>query len=250
MFITYKAKLLEKKELAPHVNHIKFSYPEDPNFTFTAGQYMIFHIPQGEGQAARRQYSILSNPSQKDALEFIIEYVENGVASQYLASANIGVELTFQGPAGVFTYRENEKEPIYMATGTGIVPIYSMIQDLLVNKQYTKNIHLFWGLKLKGDMYFFNEIKELCSKYPNFHFQICLSRESELSALFSEDDIKYCMGGHVDQGLEEMVTKSGTDKLHYDYYLCGSKHVVESLREYLDKNAIPKEQVYFEKFTL
>src|SRR3989344_1728256 len=165
MFITYKATLLEKENLAPHIDYFKFSYPEIPNWTFTAGQYMIFHIPQGDNHAARRQYSIASNPAKKDGLEFIIEYVESGVASTYLAAATIGLQMTFQGPAGVFTFRQNEREPVYLATGTGIVPIYSMICDLLENQKYTKNIHLFWGLKLKTDMYYFDEIKKLGATY-------------------------------------------------------------------------------------
>lgn len=250
MFITYQATLLEKKQLSEHVHYFKFTHPPQPDWSFAAGQYIIFHIPQGEGHAARRQYSIASHPAQKDALEFIIEYVENGVASQYLANMQVGEVLTFQGPAGVFIYREQEREPVFLATGTGVAPMISIIADLLVTKQYRQNMHLFWGLKLKGDMYYFDELKQLSSQYPNFHFKMCLSRESELNALFSEEDSKYCIGGRIDKGFETMVAATNQDKNNFNYYICGSKHVVEAVREYLQTQTIPAEQVFFEKFTL
>ncbi len=250
MFITYQATLLEKKQLTEHVYYFKFSPPPQPEWNFVAGQYMIFHIPQGEGHAARRQYSIASHPSQKDALEFIIEYVENGIASKYLEKMEVGQSLTFQGPAGVFIYRQNEREPIFFATGTGIAPIVSMIADLFENGKYSQNIYLFWGLKLKGDMYYFNELKQIAKQYPNFHFKICLSRENELATLFSEEDVMYCANGRINNGFEEMITSSNQDKNKFNYYICGSKHVVEAMREYLNTQKIPTEQVFFEKFTL
>lgn len=250
MFITYQAKLLEKKQLSEHVHYFKFTHPPQPDWDFKAGQYMIFHIPQGEDHAARRQYSIASHPAQKDVLEFIIEYVENGVASQYLDKMQVGEELTFQGPAGVFTYRENEREPIFLATGTGVAPMISIIADLLENQQYSQNIYLFWGLKLKGDMYYFEELKQLTDMYPNFHFKMCLSRESELNALFSQEDAKYCINGRINNGFEDMLTTTKQDKNKFNYYICGSKHVVEAVREYLQTQNVPSEQVFFEKFTL
>ncbi len=250
MFTTYQAKLLEKKQISPDVHYFKFSHPPQLDWDFNAGQYMIFHIPQGEGHAARRQYSIASHPAQKDSLEFIIEYVPNGVASHYLAQMQVGQELTFQGPAGVFTYRENEKEPVFLATGTGIAPIYSMLCDLLKNNNYSKHIYLFWGLKHKADMYYFLELKRLAQEHANFHFKMCLSREEELSALFEEGDLAFCTSGRIDKGFEAMITSSSGNKLNYNYYVCGSKHVVEALREYLNGQQIPTEQVFFEKFTL
>ncbi len=250
MFITYQAKLLEKKQISPHVHFLKFTYPPQADWDFKAGQYMIFHIPQGEGHAARRQYSIASHPAQKDALEFIIEYVENGIASNYLAQMEVGQELTFQGPAGVFIYRQDEREPVFLATGTGMAPMYSIISDLLKNQHYTKSIYLFWGLKQKNEMYYFEEFKQLASSYSNFHFKMCLSREEDLQALFTDDDLHFCTCGRINKGFEEMLLEMKQDKNNFNYYICGSKHVVESTREYLNTQQVPQNQVFFEKFTL
>lgn len=248
MIITYQATLLEKKELAPHIVFFRFSRPTDATWDYKAGQYMIFHIPQEGTHAARRLYSIASPPSKKDSLEFIIEYIENGVASQYLATHDANTQINFQGPAGMFFYRESNRTPIFLATGTGIAPMYAIIHDLL-EKGYPKNIYLFWGLKLHADLYYFNQFKELAAKYPNFQFKVCFSREENMISLITEEDMKYCLTGRVNAGFEALLTSINSTPELFDYYLCGSKHVVEALREYLAGKNVPKEQVYFEKFT-
>ncbi len=248
MLITYQATLLEKKELAPHITYFRFSRPTDTTWDYKAGQYMIFHIPQDATHAARRLYSIASPPSKKDSLEFIIEYVENGIASQYLAAIGVNTQITFQGPAGMFFHKESDRSPVFLATGTGIAPMYAIIHDLL-EKKYPKNIFLFWGLKLHEDLYYFDKFKELSTKYPNFQFKICFSREVGMPALITPEDAQFCMLGRINIGYEDLLKSIQSMPELYDYYLCGSKHVVEALREYLADRNVPKEQVYFEKFT-
>lgn len=248
MLITYQATLLEKKELAPHISYFRFSRPTDPTWDYKAGQYMIFHVPQDATHAARRLYSIASPPSKKDSLEFIIEYVENGIASNYLAAHDVNTEITFQGPAGMFFYNESERSPVFLATGTGIAPMYPIIHDLL-EKNSSKKIYLFWGLKLHSDLYYFDKFKELTVQYPQFQFKVCFSREENMISLITQEDLQHCMGGRVNAGFENLLKTINSSPEAFDYYLCGSKHVVEALREYLETNKVPKEQVYFEKFT-
>ncbi len=248
MLITYQSTLLEKKELAPNIAYFRFSRPDDATWDYKAGQYMIFHIPQDSTHAVRRLYSIASPRSKKESFEFIIEYVPNGIASQYLAAQNINTQLTMQGPAGIFFYKESERTPIFLATGTGIAPIYSIIHDLL-GKNYSKNICLFWGLKLHNDLYYFDALKDLATKFPNFQFKICFSREEDIPSVIAPEDSKFYMCGRVNAGFEELLMNIHSTPEAHDYYVCGSKHVVEAIREHLTSKNVPKENVFFEKFT-
>jgi len=251
MFTTYQSKLLERTTLVPSVDKFIFSCPDSADWTFQAGQYMIFHIPQKDTHAARRQYSISSPPSEKKHLEFIIEYVPNGLASTYLPQMKIGDLLTMQGPAGVFIYRPSPYHEIYLATGTGVAPMLSMIPDQLNNQNFTQNIYLFWGLKNLKDVYYLDYLINLKNTHPGrFEFSICLSRETELESQLKQELLPHFSLGHVNLGVESLLTKLQAMHPAFDYYLCGSKHVVESLREYLAGKGVPKEQVAFEKFTL
>lgn len=241
MLITYQATLLKKTEIAPEIYLLTFSYPEQADWTYKAGQYMIFHIPKEEnGHPARRLYSIASSPLEKDQLSFVIEIIPNGLGSMYVKDLPIGAQATLQGPAGVFVFKESERDSVFLATGTGIAPIYSMIKTLLeTHSTGNKQLKLFWGMKYKKDLYLVKELESLAAQYKNFTMKICLSREEQ-------SDSPHCMMGRVTHGLEEM---DGNTMNNCDYYICGGPKVVESLKQYLAEKSIPAGQIYFEKFT-
>ncbi len=158
---------------------------------------------------------------------------------------NIAVKDTaqFQGPAGLFTLRENNRSKICMATGTGIAPILSILYSHLPEYETTQ-FTLFWGLRTFDDVYYLEKLKELSSQYPNFQFFICLSKEENLDKI-SESDKKYFIKGRVMKGFDMLQVTRYT---LYDYYLCGGRDAVEFCRQYLLEKQIPKEQIHFEKF--
>lgn len=245
MLITYTAILKIKKEIAPQVFHLQFSYPTYVNWSFQAGQYMIFHLPTMEsGHPNRRLYSIASAPSQKDTLDFIIELVPGGLGSTYIQKMAVGNAITMQGPAGIFTLKKSDRDIVMLATGTGIAPMCSMIHEILnpLHKPVEQTIHLFWGLKYKKDVYLKKELDTLMDTNPNFQYSICLSRETE------SPDAR-CLIGRVTNGLQQLFETNNTSGAHFDFYLCGSPHVVEALKTDLINKHIPKDQIYFEKFT-
>ena len=249
MIITYQATLLHKELVAPHIYFLKFTYPADASWDFKSGQYMIFHVPQGDGHPVRRLYSIASSSLQKDTLDFVIEMVPNGIGSAYIEAMKVGDIATLQGAAGLFTYKPSGRKPVFFATGTGIAPIYSMIYEMLNSPQTSNEAPiLFWGMKTCQDLYLVPELTKLAKEHDIFYFRTCLSREEDASTI-REDVKEYALLGRVTHGVEELTVKEKTTLNDYDYYLCGSKHVVESLREYLAEKGVPKDQVHFEKFT-
>lgn len=261
MLITYQATLLEKKQLAPEITLFKFSYPDMADWNFKAGQYMIFHIPQDTEHTARRLYSIASPPAHTDSLDFVIEHVPNGIGSTFLLNMALGQTLNLQGPAGVFTFKENARNKIFLATGTGIAPMRSMIHTILDpghpdSIMSTAQLYLFWGMKNCSDMYYLDEFKLLAERNLNFSPQLCFSRETTIESVL-EEARKYASLGRVTNGFEALITKLNAGKQEplpdllnsFDYYICGSNPVVETLKTYLAEKGILKENIVFEKFT-
>lgn len=269
MLITYQAKLLKKTQLAPEIYLFSFTAPTDPNWAFNAGQYMIFHIPQPDNHPIRRLYSIASTPHHTDSIDFVIELVPNGKGSEYLSKLAIGGETTFQGPAGIFSLKDSQRNKIFLATGTGIAPIKNIIDTMLLfpepkkeeqaNKENLllsklqhlgdqKSIYLFWGMKTCDDMYFLEDFKSLAGKFPHFYFRYCLSRETDIFGKLGEN-AKNVSLGRVTAGLEDLLLNYEYKITDFDYYICGGPAVVEALRAYLAEKKVPKEQVIFEKFT-
>ncbi|KKQ23959.1 MAG: Oxidoreductase FAD/NAD(P)-binding domain protein [Candidatus Roizmanbacteria bacterium GW2011_GWC2_37_13] len=264
MIKNYQTILTNKKQLVNNIYFFKFKLIEPLEISFIPGQYLILKV-----QGKPRLYSIASSSLEKNTLEFIIELFPGGLASTYLDKLKIGEEVIFHGPAGQFKLRENDKQKIFLVTGTGIAPVRSMLKSTLdigglkldkevgnlmledqssnfqsqnpaSNFQHQTSIFLFWGLKTYKDVYLFDELKE-------FNLKICLSRESNLNMIL-EPDRQYFDLGHVDQVMERQLANYRLQITDYEFYLCGGRNVVESLRQNLLSKNIPQEYIYFEKF--
>ena len=247
MIQTYTARFVSKEELASEIFLFRFRLENGQTVQYKAGQYLILMVPQADGQMVRRLYSILTPPNQSDYFEMVIEILPNGVASQYLMKLKESDEVIFQGPAGVFTLRESTRNKVYLATGTGIAPIKSMIEVQCRTSGTKIPTHLFWGVATLKDVYFLKELKELTTVFDNLTVYICLSRETSLE-IIPEPDRKYFLQGRVTRGFEELILKQNLHLQPTDYYVCGGRNVVESLRQYLYEKEIPRESVHFEKF--
>lgn len=245
MIATFQLKLNERRPLSEHVYFFSFT-PVDHQFSFQPGQYVILHIPQGDGHAARRLYSMASPSSKPEVVELIVEILPNGVASQHLMNMQLGETVTAQGPAGMFTLFPEPADTVFLATGTGIAPMRSMIHHLMENHS-DKKIYLFWGFPTMSSIYLQEEFMEIARSNPNFTFVNCLSREADLSCVTKEEDKPHYALGHINDGLENTVPG---DLNTYHYYICGGPKVIESMREYLANKGIPKERIHFEKFTV
>lgn len=245
MLSSYKTKLAYKMQLAPDMWLFGFDLQDGQEIQFTAGQYLILNIPGDSEDVSKRMYSIASPAFQKQSFDIVVKIIKGGIAGEYLMRLKVGEEADFQGPAGVFVLKDNPVDKVFFATGAGIAPIRSMILTEFHNEEEARhNYHLFWGLRTVKDVYFQDELHVLSQKYPNFHFYICLSQEQNLDGV-EEDDKKHFIIGRVDRGF---TTVLGFIYKDHDFYVCGASAVVESLRNFLLQNSVPKEKIFFEKF--
>jgi len=243
MLILYQTQLTNKISLAGNVYLFEFSLIEPKEINFLAGQYIILLINLAD-KILTRLYSIASSPRQKNSFELVVELVEKGIGSTYLKNLKIGEKVLFKGPAGVFTLKENNKNKIFFATGTGIAPIKSMLYQILNSKPQISK-YLFWGLRKKEDVYFLEEFKKIMQEDKNFKFKICLSREENLDQISNE----FFSSGHIDQVFErDLYDKIKNYLINYEFYICGSRTIVESLSQFLTQKSISPSQIFFEKF--
>lgn len=244
MIQTFNIKLTNKIQLTSDVYLFCFDFIEPKEIAFSSGQYLILQIPQSQS-SINRIYSIASSNKEKTSFELLIKIIPDGRASEYLKNLVIGAILTCQGPAGMFTFKDNnnfEKKRVFFATGTGFAPMRSMLLSNL-NLLDKAEFVLFWGLPNVSEVYLLNELKNLSLKYPKFKFHICLSREQDLNKI-KEEDRKYFVLGHVNQGFESCIKNIE----NCDFYLCGSRVVIDSLKQYLLEKGAKPEEIYFEKY--
>src|SRR3989338_8997529 len=172
MLSTYKTILSHKVQLNSNTYLYHFNLLEPKEITFKAGQYLMLKVPSDKGPVSRL-YSIASPNTVRNSFELIIGIIPGGLASNYLISIKENTEIIFQGPAGIFGLKENNRPRIFLVTGTGIAPVLSMLKS----QPQTSKTHLFWGLKTYKEIYLFDELKQ----FENV--KICLSREQNLKMI-------------------------------------------------------------------
>jgi Na+-transporting NADH:ubiquinone oxidoreductase subunit F len=244
MISTFQSKLLSKMQLASNIIQLTFA-PIQHEFSFSAGQYVILHIPQKDSTSKRRLYSIASSQNNAATFELIIELVKNGIASAHLSSMAIGDNITTQGPAGLFTLPSEPQNCIFFATGTGISPIRSMIRKL-IDDEFSKDITLYWGFPHIENVYLLDELEKLAQENPNFMFYNCISRDGDLSLVTEKRYEKFFELGRINEVFEKTLLNA---TLTSDFFLCGSPKIIDSLKEFLVDKGVPKERIHFEKFS-
>jgi ferredoxin-NADP reductase len=239
MIQDYEATLTKKTEIAPEIWYYQFTIPEGQTIDFVAGQYMLLKIDTNY-----RQYSIASADFLHNSFDLLVETIPGGLGSNFLLNLPVGQKAMFKGPAGVFTLKPTHTHKIFLATGTGIAPIKSMIESYFHQEDASATLSLFFGVRTREEVYLAEEFKEFAAKYPNFTFKICLSREESLTGL---DEAHYGLG-RVNTHLETLL--GSQDKNGFEYYICGSKAAVDSLREYVAGLGVNPLNIFFERFTL
>lgn len=225
----FRAKVSDVIKLNEKYNLIHLELIEPFRIKFQAGQYISLEIGRGE----RRAYSIASAPSEDHEVELCVDVSGQGKGTMFLNSLKPGTEVRFLGPLGRLIIGQ-EKKILLGATGCGIAPFKSMLLDLLGDKKDQREIWLVWGLRKPEDMFWEEEIRLLNATYPNFHYRLILSQPPEHWPLAA---------GHINE--EVGVMELGPD---WGVYLCGSKEMVDELKEIVKNKGVPDTQIHFEKF--
>ena len=66
--------------------------------------------------------------------------------------------------------------------------------------------------------------------------------------MIPETDRKYFQIGHVNICFEKQILDTKYSILNTDFYLCGGRNIVESLKQFLLSKNILGENIIFEKF--
>jgi len=228
----FKAKVAEHIVINERFEYLHMELLEPHRIEFQAGQYISLEVG-GE----RRSYSIASPPAMNHAVELCVDVSPGGKGSLYLSKLKPGDEVSFMGPLGQFVLgqaEDKEKKLLFIATGSGIAPLRSMVLDLLEEKKDKRIIQLYWGLRFVEDMFWLEDFRQRHEFCPNFSFELILSKPPERWPLVS---------GYVTEELKEL--KLGSE---WGVYLCGNPQMIKEVGQLVEEKGVPKDQVHFEKF--
>lgn len=192
-----------------------------------AGQYITVYfddtdVPEGKA------YSLSSVPG---AEESTITVKKVGLFSGKLHDLKIGDEMTISRPYGSFN-AFNDEPIVAIAAGTGISPIWSVIQD---EKQRGtgRPIRLLYSNRTPSDVVFKQELKELASVSNDFKVEHFITR-------VETDDANH---RRIDAGQDAAIFKDT-----HCFYICGSADFVRSMWQQLSTAGVSSDRITTETF--
>jgi NAD(P)H-flavin reductase len=212
------ANIASISSLSQDVALVRIQRP--PDFDYRAGQYVT--LVREDGLA--RSYSISSLPAASllddDHLDLHVRRVPNGAFSGWLhEEAKSGDSLLLQGPAGDCFYTETSREqPLLLAgTGTGLAPLYGILQDAL-RQGHTGPIWLFHGALNPRGLYLQDELHQLARSHANFHYLPCV-----LNAEYN--------AASIETGpLQEVILRHHPKLSGWRGFICGDPAIVKTLK--------------------
>jgi CDP-4-dehydro-6-deoxyglucose reductase len=219
------------------------------SFNFKAGQFVTLDLPIHEQKNKRwRSYSIASWPDGSNVFELLIVLLEGGAGTTYLFNEiNVGSELIFRGPQGVFTLPENiEKDLFFICTGTGIAPFRSILNYIHLHEIQHKNLYLIFGCRTKKDLLYHEEMRVLENKMESFTYMPTLSREGW--------DGQAGYTGYVHSLYEEICKKNNEacedlqNLSPASFYLCGWKFMIDDARQKIVALGYDRKAIHLELY--
>ncbi len=242
-FKEFLSEISEKKQLTEKVIFLRLKLINPSQINFTAGQFITVKLSEN----LRRSYSIYNPPfipptspnsPISQSLDLVVDTSPGGEGSKFFENSAVGQKIDFLGPLGKFTFQKNPeiKNVCFVATGTGVAPIHSMIMDISRRGAKTaplQKITLLYGVSYFADLINPEEYLSLQEKFPNFKFVPCISREEK------ED----CFSGRVTDFL------LGTNPPpNSQFYICGQREMVADVIKILKEKDIPSSFIFTEQF--
>lgn len=172
---TLDYKIDEHQHLAHDVHKILLSPVGDKALRYTPGQYLKIitddNIPV--------PFSIANSPdSNSQQIEL---HIHDANDFQYTKAIVEKVtqrqNLTLRGPFGSMIHREKPELPIiFVAGGTGFVPLKAIIENLLASG-FQRDCHLYWGGESNAHLYQQSLCQQWQEQHSNFHFKPILAQD-------------------------------------------------------------------------
>lgn len=211
-------------------------------FAFSPGQYLTLRADVA-GEDLRRSYSICS-ALDDGALRVGIRLLPGGAFSGWAAAhLREGQTLQVMAPQGRFTLKPDptqQRHLLFIAAGSGITPVLSLIKTLLRREPATR-CTLVYGNRRVATMMFKEELEDLKDRYlDRFTLLPVFSREAQDAPLFN---------GRLDEErigrfLKTLVPGDSVDEA----FVCGPAGMLDGAVAALAAAGVPSAKVHVERF--
>lgn len=202
------------------------------SIVFEPGQYVRMRPP---GTDAWRSYSMAS-PSGSTRLVFYIRVVAGGSFSGWLSgAAKPGAELEVSAPHGAFFLRDEPRNRLFIAGGTGLAPFLAML-DAIQGSEALKaqRTTLLMGARTPGHFFAKEELDRYSAAIPGLEVRFAAETDAGGG----------CHAGFATDLIKELKLDATTR-----VYLCGPPPMVDAGRNAAVAAGVVRNDVLCERFT-
>lgn len=216
---------------------------------FAPGQFVTV-VTKIDGVEYRRAYSICTTKEQFPRWAITTKRVRDGKVSNYLnEKIQVGATLSVLGPSGNFVVgpsrapSDSVRQLLFIAGGSGITPVFSMIQSLLGTDDSLR-VTLVYGNLNNESIIFRDKLDTLALNHPER-----LSLRHVLEEGASAMDAPSTRTGRLDRSTLESLWNELALPSHTECFLCGPEGMMEAAREMLLAAGVDRTAIREEKFS-
>lgn len=209
----------------------RFELPAGATLDMQPGDFLYVHA-MINGKQIKRPYTPSSLPGTTGFFDLTVKRYDAGSVSKYLHDQQIGNTVLMSGPnTGGHWVDGMAKRVGFVAGGTGITPMISIIRWILANK-IDAELFLIFANKTESDIIFRQEWERDVRDHPNFHCHYVLEQpppgwEGSVGLVTSEI-------------LRRHLPAPGSDTC---VFLCGPPPMVDSLEAALKELGYPQQAI-------
>ena len=193
-----------------------FTMTRPAHFKFTAGQFARIGLKVGD-ELVVRAYSVVSSPFD-ETLEFFSIVVPDGAFTSNLQHLQVGDGLYLEKiPYGFLTlarYQLPAPHDLWLlATGTGLAPFLSMLQDFETWTKYQR-IYLVYSVRTEAELAYVDKIHEIAETFgeghTGFKFIPIITRDPQAGSVLNPETSHVMLCGNpamVDDTKEALKTR-------------------------------------------
>lgn len=204
----------------------------EKKFLFQAGQFCFLRLNKDK-LYARHPFTISSSPKEAE-LRFTVKLT--GRFTKALSELKRGEEVIVDGPFGIFTIEDYDKDLVFIAGGVGLAPFMSIIKDKIEDNK-TQNVVLLYGSKTKEDIIYKEQLDNI--KKDWFKKAYVLSDDHSFSKTGEYET------GYINKKIVEKYVRNTNDPL---FYICGPEFMKNSLKKILNELGVNKRNIIIEDF--
>lgn len=172
--------LIQKTVLSHNTAIYRFGLPRPgDSLGLPIGQHVSI-AAEINGKEVMRSYTPTSSDVDKGYFDLLIKAYPNGNISKHVSNLTIGSTIRVRGPKGAFQYTPNMVKTFNMiAGGTGITPMYQIINAIARDPTDTTQVNLIYANVNEEDILLRKEIDALVASNPNINVHYVLNNSPE-----------------------------------------------------------------------